>query len=204
MIVDEQIKTIFLHNPKSGGTFFRKVYTDAHHTDQAYRYLRLYDERVNTDLGHISLGNLPRFVPDCDEYRILSFVRNPYNRFVSALETTYLHNTLIRQLGEDCRGDVKQICRCLLSLSAYRQDMMLRNRRIPWLNPQSNYADHRTIVLRYESLADWRFLFHVFSVGEPEVRIKADYILDDETKSLIRKLYFDDVNIFRLYGSDEY
>lgn len=200
MIVDEQMKVIFLHNPKSGGTFLREAYTKARGSGQAYRYLRLYNEDVNTDLGHINLGNLPRFVADCDQYKILSFVRNPYNRFVSALQTTCLHNPLVRRLDENCCGDVKKICRCLLSLSAYRQDMILRNRRIPWLNPQSNYADHRTIVLRYESAADWRFLFNVFRIENAEVRIRGDYPMDEETKRLIRELYFDDQVIFRLYA----
>lgn len=199
MIIDEETKVIFLHNPKCGGIFFRNCHFNSHHNHASSDYLKLYDKDLNVDLGHINLSNLPRFVPDYQDYRIISFVRNPYNRFVTALRTAALHRSVIKNMGELYNWNTKKICEYLLSLNYSEQDALLRNLSIPWLNPQSNYVNPSTITLHFESRADWSFLMNIFKVTNADVHIRPDYELDDDTKKLIRDLYFDDEAIFNMY-----
>lgn len=199
MILDEETKVIYLHNPKCGGLFFRNSHLNSRHNHASRDYLKLYDEELNVDLGHINLSNLPRFVPDYQDYKIVTFVRNPYNRFVTALKTAAIHREVIQHIGDQYQWETKAICNHLLSLNYSEQDALLRNTSIPWLNPQSNYVNASVIILRFESLADWQFLMNVFKIINAEVCVRADYEVDDETKAMIRDLYFDDEVIFEMY-----
>lgn len=199
MVIDETTKVIFLHNPKCGGTFFRKSYFNCHGLSNAYDYWKLYDETVNTDLGHINLQNLPRFIPDYKEYKIISFVRNPYNRFISGFKTASQYFPEIKRLGERYGWNMTDICNELSILNYREQDLFLRNPSIPWLNPQCYYANSHVIVLRFESYNDWDFLLNLFCITGAKVHIREDYELENDTKMLIRDLYFDDENIFKMY-----
>lgn len=199
MVIDETTKVIFLHNPKCGGTFFRDSYTACHGSHQAYDYWKLYDETVHTDLGHINLQNLPRFIPDYKEYKIISFVRDPYNRFVSGFKEAVKFIPEVRSLGERYHWNMTDICNHLTMLNYREQDFFLRNPSIPWLNPQSYYVNSDVIILHFESYNDWNFLLNIFRITGAKVHIRQDYELDNNTKKLIRDLYFDDENIFRMY-----
>lgn len=86
MIVDKTRKVIFLHNPKSGGTFLRDIYKEKYGESEATMWWKPYTRKYGTDLGHISYNDLPRFVPGWKEYRLLVMIRNPYNRFYSSVK----------------------------------------------------------------------------------------------------------------------
>lgn len=199
MVIDESSKVIFLHNPKCGGTFFRNSYLNCHGSDKAHDYWKLYDEIVHTDLGHINLRNLPRFVPDFMDYKIITFVRNPYNRFVSALKTAAELVPDISEIGRKCQWNIEDICNYISTLNYREQDFLLRNPCIPWLNPQSYFIAPHVITLQFESYNDWNFLLNVFRITDANIYIREDYKLNDYTKGLIYDLYFDDENIFKIY-----
>jgi len=196
MYINEESKVIFLHNPRCGGTYFRRICLS---NGKRAPYWSDYSEETNVDMAHISLRNLSRFIPDYKDYKIISFIRNPYNRFVSALTKANSENTESNDIFIRYGTDVKKFCQYLCSLNYYDQDMILRNQAIPWLLPQSNFSDVNTLTLRYESLSDWNFLFNIFNISGATVNIKEDYELDRETMRMIRELYFDDEEIFCLY-----
>jgi len=204
MIIDESSKVIFLHNPKCGGSFFRNLCSQ-NGLKTSEIYWDYHSEETDADLAYISLINLPRFVPDYQEYKIIAFVRNPYNRFASGIKEVKIApgNAELKKVLELCGNDIKKFCSHLLNLSYHEQDQILRNPAIPWLMPQSCFTDKTTITLRYESLVDWQFLFNVFNIPEANVRIGEDYALDDETKRMIRELYFEDEDIFCLYDKNK-
>lgn len=85
MIVDKERRIIYLHNPKSGGTFLRKLYIGKYGKSEATKWWKAYTIQYGTDLGHITYSDLPRFIPEWREYRVVAMVRNPYNRFYSAV-----------------------------------------------------------------------------------------------------------------------
>ena len=199
MIIDESTKTIFLHNPKCGGTFFQKSYKRCHPTYPFQLYWSLLDKETNVDLTHINIHTLPRFVPDYLDYRVLTFVRNPYNRFVSAFQTAASFDPELKIFFEQHEFNAKKVCKYLLSCDYQEQDYFLRNLKRPWFMPQSNYFDHRTTVLKYESLSDWNFILRAFNIHDAEVVIPEDKNMDDETRRMIRDLYFEDDSVFALY-----
>lgn len=199
MIVNDSLKTIYLHNPKTGGTSFREMYGQRYSEDEAHKYWKVYGERFNADLGHINYSNLARFIPDYLDFRIITMVRNPYNRFVSAWKEACMHYPVILEMNEKYGGDIEAITDYVSSLNFYDQDLFLRNKQIPWLEPQSLFIRERTIVLRYEVLADWAFLLNVFDIHNENIHIRADYNLSPRSRENIRALYPEDEALFELY-----
>lgn len=199
MIVNDSLKTIYLHNPKTGGTFFRKIYSQCYSPDEAYKYWKVFEEEYNADLGHINYLNISRFVPDYREFRIITMLRNPFNRFVSAWKESCLHRSVIAEINKRYHGDIENITGYLLSLNFYSQDLILRNNRLPWLQPQSYFVKANTIVLHYEVPEDWFFLLNVFGIRYPQVNIRNDYVLTGPARDYIRRLYPEDEGIFDWY-----
>jgi hypothetical protein len=90
MIVSHGKKLIFFHNPKCAGMSFRDVLKPYH--DDAVSFWGLYPApyfRNSLDHSHLRLWEMQALFPrimDCAEtYNSLIFVRNPYLRFISAL-----------------------------------------------------------------------------------------------------------------------
>lgn len=199
MIVNDSLKTIYLHNPKSGGTFLREIYSQWYTRDEAYKYWKVFEEKYNTDLGHINYLNIARFIPDYREFRIVTMLRNPFNRFVSAWRETCLHHKVIANINNQHNGDIERITEYLLSLNFYEQDLILRNNGLPWLQPQTYFVRENTIKLHYELPGDWFFLLNVFGIRYPHVKIRDDYPLTNRSYDNIRKLYPEDEDIFNWY-----
>ncbi|WP_289201684.1 hypothetical protein [Parabacteroides goldsteinii] len=86
MIVDQERKVIYLHNPKCGGTFLRDIYIEKYGKTDATKWWKLFSHQYGVDLGHITYDDLPRFIPEWKDYRIITMIRNPYNRFYSGIK----------------------------------------------------------------------------------------------------------------------
>lgn len=201
LIVDEPTKTIFLHNPKCGGSFIKRMYLNRNpnYPEPLHRLRNRYDIEINVHGAHIDYYNLPRFIPDYKDYKLISFIRNPYNRFVSAMHWSAGSNPKIKQLMQEYLKDIKKICQHLISLDYTEQDSYLRNYNIPWTMPQSRFSGQDIITLKYESKQDWNFLLNLYNINNAEIKIKEDYSIDAETKKMIRQLYYDDEEIFDQY-----
>lgn len=200
MIRDERIKTIYLHNPKTGGTFFRAVYGRRYTRGEAYGYWKVYDADANADMGHISYLNIARYVPGYRDWRIITMLRNPYDRFVSGWKETCLHRRDIAEISGYYGNDPERVTDWLVSSKYAVQDYFLRSHSLPWMYPQTYFTREDTIVLHYEKQEDWNFLMNVFGITEAEkVDIRQPYILTDRTRENIRRLYPEDIGIFEMY-----
>lgn len=242
MIVDKERKVIYLHNPKCGGTFLRDLYIEKYGTSEATKWWKGYTRNYGTDLGHITYSDLPRFVHEWEEYRIVVMVRNPYNRFYSAVKETmmqyvrnpvivsiygfrvnipyyifygeYLEGNKIRKIYELWKSyagitlpdqlalaDPEEFCK-RISLKHSRQKLFIRNKRIPWLNPQSYFWGKEVEVFYYESESDWIKLLDIFGLSEYQNRlsIAKDYIIPDYMHAMIEKLYPEDMELFLKYA----
>lgn len=238
MIIDKKRKVICLHNPKSGGSFLRKIYIEKYGETDATQWWLPYTRKNGTDLGHISYDDLPRFIPNFQEYRLFVMVRNPYNRFVSAFKETKKHFHLLRnpykpsfyysfeyiemnrkdkavtwlknnlpftylqELSRIITMPVSGFCENLVSFKKAKQDYILRNKRLPWLNPQSDFVGPGVTVLYYESVSDWNILFDAFGLTEFSHRlsIAKDYEIEESVCRMIEKLYPEDKDIFDRYN----
>lgn len=242
MIVDKERKVIYLHNPKCGGTFLRELYIEKYGDSEATKWWKTYTCQYDTDLGHITYSDLPRFIPQWREYRMVMMIRNPYNRFYSAVKETLANYERIIsiKLGEKievrlhgwiysieynqlsrirriydvlkiCTGtypldlpkqaDPETICKHIFSIKRAKQDFFIRNKKIPWLNPQSYFIGKNVEVLRYESESDWKILLEIFGLSEYQNRlsIAKDYTIPDNIREMIRNLYPEDQELFEMY-----
>jgi len=90
MIVSHSKRFIFFHIPKCAGTSFRET-LNRHHDDPETFWLRRHDPYFGCeiDLAHLRLWELralyPKIFDAAGKYRTLALVRNPYERFTSAL-----------------------------------------------------------------------------------------------------------------------
>ncbi|WP_455640362.1 hypothetical protein [Parabacteroides sp.] len=240
MIVDRERKVIYLHNPKSGGTFLRSLYIKKYGQTEATKWWELFTKEHGTDLGHISYDDLPRFIPDWKEYRVIVMVRNPYNRFYSAVKELkdqtrlFKVNRIIelpmyvvfgeyqkwgrfRKIYEFllfiCPGTYKyyllklrsasidNFCKQVSGFKHDKQDCFLRNKRLPWLNPQSDFMGENVEVFYYESRNDWNKLLEIFGLSEysDSLLIAKDYLISDDIRTMIENLYPEDRDLFLKY-----
>lgn len=241
MIVDESRKVIYLHNPKCGGTFLRDIYIEKYGQTDATKWWKLFTKEHGTDLAHISYDDLPRFIPEWEEFRLVVMVRNPYNRFYSAVKELenrigvikialsmresleyffygeFREWSLVKKRYELFRiicpwtymyyrwelshVPTDKFCKQIFHFKRIRQDYFLRNKQMPWLNPQSDFIGGKVEVLQYESLSDWGILLDAFGLSEYGNRLKIakDYEVSETICGMIRKLYPEDSLLFDSY-----
>lgn len=238
MIVDKERRIIYLHNPKSGGSFLRDIYIEKYGETEATKWWKLFSPEYDTDLGHITYERLPDFIPDWEDYRIVMMVRNPYNRFYSAVKEVKHHLIATKKKGfvkisyalisksgvilrekialmlSICPGTYthslvklftvspEECCKQLLSYKRSKQDLFIRNKIIPWLNPQSYFLGKYVEVFYYESDSDWEKLLELFGLSEYKDRlaIAKDYKIPDYMYTMIEKLYPEDTSIHYING----
>lgn len=240
MIVDRERKVIYLHNPKCGGTFLRDIYIEEYGKTEATKWWKLFSKEYGTDLGHITYDDLPRFIPKWEDYRLVTMIRNPYNRFYSGIKELKGHLVPFEFCRIKCSGHLKDeewlslnkfqkaydflrsicpgtdthllvklnlaspedACKYISSLKRSKQDVLLRNKRIPWITPQSYYIAEKVELLRYESESDWEKLLGIFGLSayKKHLKIAKDYEIPDAIREMIEKLYPEDRELFLMYG----
>lgn len=198
MYIDKKNKIIFLHNPNCGGRFIRQCLSQQDELTSAYKYWGPYTRELNTDLSHINKHTLPRFFPEWKEYKVVVLIRNPYNRFMSAWNVARGNNFKILRLSSIYNSPFAFL-KYIDSLNYYEQDRLLRSPEIPWFNPQSYYIDNKFLTLQYENPDDWKILFKLLEIKNAKIQIKANYPFHNDIYKLLKKLYFEDVDIFNIY-----
>lgn len=95
----------------------------------------------------------------------------------------------------------EEFCKRICLLNQSEQDFYIRNKKIPWLNPQSFYIGTNVEILRYESEDDWIKLLEVFELSEYKNRISIaeDYNIPDNICAIIKDLYPEDLKLFEMY-----
>ena len=90
MIISHEKKFIFIHNPKCAGTTFRAA-IETHH-DHSRRFWGVDHESYfqrDVDYAHLRLWELAALFPELmalfETYNSVAFVRNPFQRFLSAI-----------------------------------------------------------------------------------------------------------------------
>ena len=93
-------------------------------------------------------------------------------------------------------------CKYISSLKRSKQDVLLRNKRIPWITPQSYYMAEKIELLWYESEDDWEKLLDIFGLSAYKERLKIakNYAIPDAICGMIEKLYPEDRELFSMYG----
>lgn len=196
----ENTKTIWLHNPKTGGTFLRHRVLEKNSRSTVMLNWAPYNREVNTDMGHVNMHHLRRFVPDCDDYRIITFVRNPYDRYVSFFNSSINNSAYIKNFYSQLGNDPLKFAEFVQKSNYITQDRILRNPEIPWLNPQSFYLNEKVEVLRYECLEDWNKAGEWLDFSTEKLVIKPPYEVKPELLEVLKEIYWEDAGVFKLYN----
>lgn len=87
MIISHKHKFVFIHNPKVAGSAIRQVLQHLHDDDINFWHQGFLPEldRV-VDLAHLTWRDLLLVRPEVENYEVMVVMRDPYARFVSAVE----------------------------------------------------------------------------------------------------------------------
>lgn len=82
MIIFEYNKTpyVYIHIPKNNGKYIRNLIRTQYSILQKFWHI---DHKNNIDLAHIPYALIKNYT-DMTDYRTISFIRNPYDRIISA------------------------------------------------------------------------------------------------------------------------
>jgi hypothetical protein len=92
---------VYIHIPKCNGKYIRNLIKNQFEVIKEYWGV---DEEKNIDLAHIPFSSAKLFLEKNTKYKFISFVRNPYDRMISAYFYLNLHknnfnNFLINDLS---------------------------------------------------------------------------------------------------------
>ncbi|WP_293716324.1 hypothetical protein [uncultured Parabacteroides sp.] len=145
-------------------------------------------------IGFIKLGFIEIPYARIDKNGIESRIKNTF--FRSICPGTYNH-TLVKLFTVS----PEYCCKQILSFERPKQDLFIRSKKIPWLNPQSYFWGKDVEVLYYESETDWEKLLDIFDLSEYLTRlsIAKAYEIPDYMYAMIEELYPEDMELFRKY-----
>jgi len=94
MLISDRYRVVFIHNPKCGGTSLRDRLKPLDDRDNFY-WLRQDNPHLNRriDKAHVALEDFqrgfPEEFPNLEQYFCFTFVRDPYERFISAFNEKF-------------------------------------------------------------------------------------------------------------------
>jgi hypothetical protein len=201
---NNDINILFIHIPKTGGTSLEIYFSSKFNIPLDYKSLYMFlDEEtkiknniiINSNLQHITykiiLKYKNEFGIDFNNIKIITIIRNPYERIISDL--FYLHKININSSKEEVFNIIH----------TYLLANNLDNHNIPqnyFLTDDNNNIIPDICILRTETLTnDMHNLGYTDFNGNHNVNsIKVNYYdyLNNESIELINNFYDDDFKIF--------
>lgn len=216
MLISDDSKFVFLHNPKCAGTSVRSKLMKLENRNNLYW---MFDEVNNCkiDKAHMSLSKFQDFNSQdyelLNDYFVFGFVRNPYSRIISAFNET--HIPLYKQFNADLEGNdyilqLNNFCRSLNKNNTLGNHLRFRHciqqHRIFYMNNKCK-ADliikledigtglDKLKILHprvYEAISD----LHKSKKNQKPLAIKPEEILSEESLEHIRVVYSKDFSLF--------
>lgn len=195
----KEINLLFIHIPKTGGTYLEKYlkerYTQTLHSNR--QYLNIYSLfGIPYDLQRVSLQHLSlqvikkyenKFKLDFNNINIISIVRNPYNRIISDL---FWYNIIDENTKPDEITDI---------IREYINDNKYDDHNIPqykFLLNDENELDDKIKIFKTETLTE-ELHNYGFEDYEWDGEITTYYhLLTDDSIDLINEYYREDFRIF--------
>jgi hypothetical protein len=213
VIVSHARRFIFLHNPKTAGIALRPILAPYH--DDTLPLEGTFDtDRLpyRLDFAHPRLWEIeilaPELVAAASTYRWLMFVRDPYRRFVSALDqhfkTWHPHLPLAAMAPPERVNTVEMLVGRWLTIEQVRTD-----HRLVHFSPQAWFfqTEHRTLPVHLEPMdakGDFlrRGLDHLGVPNRPVIRANrsqldlAHTLGSPTVRDFVRRFYAADFGYF--------
>lgn len=171
---------IYIHIPKNNGKYIRSL------IKSQYKVLKKFwdiDHKNNIDLAHIPYALIKNYT-DITDYRTISFIRNPYDRIISAFfyknpnsHKSDLNNFIIKKLPT------------IIFDNTF-------NYKYIHYYPQYLFVDKTTELLSFKNINDND------TVGSIQIKIKnlcnktyTDF-LDKQSLDICNKIYFQDLMLY--------
>ena len=176
MFINNNLKAIFIHNPKCGGVYVRELlinfyeFCDFLECNEIHENYTLFFDNVeyikyhqDTDKHTIRKFGKYRYVfshqkimnNNYDNYFVFSFVRNPYEKFYSAY--LYLKKTLFENENNKIRNSYEN--------KEYFKDL---NTFIKNLNNINNISYFHSFITQYEQLLNFNNSININYIGKVE------------------------------------
>lgn len=173
MIVSDSEKFVFIHNPKCGGMSCHNALLKYDTRDNFFfEWKPVNDEGKILDMAHIIPFQLRRFFPEdfaaVQDYVKFTFVRDPYQRYMSAVsQHLKLGTPMMRQaiLGD---ADTFYQVAAAFAVSALTPEAVMNNHKLVHFRQQRNFANidgqpwvdyvfhlERPEALRQSPVAQW-------------------------------------------------
>jgi hypothetical protein len=178
-------RIVYIHIPKNSGKYIRSCIKNK------YKIIKAFWDVGKIDRAHIPYSMRHIFIKNPQECRYITFVRNPYDRFISAFKYKFPKKSILMM-----QTFIKDI------LPTYQFDKFY-NPNIIHFYPQylflTNEQDeewdiNNTIeVTKLENAADYKFIrFKNFNL----TKYKYTEYFDNECISILNKIYEKDFMIF--------
>ena len=192
MMINVKDRIILLHNPKTGGRFMGNVCGNKYFHSPSSIELK----KPVRNVSHITYDQALEAMPDTfGMYKVFTVVRNPYDRFVSAVN--FCFDSVFEGYGLE-----KSVDNALLLIER-NEIRILFSMEKPWFTPQSLYMGDNVKVFKYENPGDWERLCRMLKFDFNKVKIKPHYVLSDEQKERIKAIYGGyDKQIFEIYKEE--
>lgn len=135
-------------------------------------------------------------------YTVYSMVRNPYDRFVSAVkfknfgDRKKISDEVLNSLIEDELSKIEENSNYLKIGGGDLDD----NLHIV-IVPQCYWLGENVKLLKYENLDDWKVICDITGTPIDTIHIKSGYSISEEQKRRIKKAYYEyDKEVFDFYG----
>lgn len=188
MLINVKDRIILLHNPKTGGRFREGACKERYfHTPS------IELKKPVRNISHITYEEAKEAMPTFPLYKVITVIRNPYNRFVSAVNFSF---------NEVFGCNLEKSINNALDMIEKNEIGVLFSSECPWFCPQNLYTGEGVEVLKYENMDDWKRLCDILKFDITQVNIKSSYRLSRKQKNRIRGIYEAyDKEIFKIYES---
>lgn len=217
MLIDGVNKVIILHIPKTGGRF-RRSYVSSKTNFVLMKNWHITYDSINSKNVYIRnvvmrprvkvVGDTCTYLNPIDQdfdiknYTVYAMVRNPYDRFVSAIKFKNFGDRK-RISNEDLNNLINSELDKIEKDPNYIQfgggDHSDRFQIV--MVPQSYWLGDSVKLLKYENIGDWKTICDILGTPIDKVHIKNSYNLTEEQKRRIKKAYYEfDKKVFDFYG----
>ena len=176
---------IYIHIPKNSGKYVRSCIKDK------YKIINSFWDVGKIDRAHIPYSMRHVFIKNPEECRYITFVRNPYNRFISAFKYKFPNANVIKM-----QIFIKEILNTYTFDNYYNPNIIHFYHQYLFLTNEHNeeWNIYKNIeVTKLENAKDYKFIhFKNFNLSKYTC---AEYF-DNECISILNKIYEKDFMLF--------
>tara|TARA_R100001086_G_scaffold230842_1_gene151250 strand:+ start:331 stop:924 length:594 start_codon:yes stop_codon:yes gene_type:complete len=191
MIINHNI--LFIHIPRTGGRFLSYLFRNSGHFCYNDCFVKEYD---GVEVAHLNSLQTNNYYPLSTMFKKFTIVRDPIDKFISALQTGLLINDFLVQKMFENESNFFNIV-----------NNLRKNKMQNWFEPQVNFIEYNTKIWKFEKGLDKKFFNWVdnnfnLTLNSPDSKTinkykhvetnKLNIDLNNKQKKYIENYYYQD------------